>query len=53
MTLDEALIIANRMEDEGVVGTLGMAIRVLLKEYQEVDRRLDQYEYKVTTWGNE
>lgn len=35
MTLDEALIIAKRMEDEEVVGTLGMAIRVLLKEYQE------------------
>lgn len=35
MTLDEALIIAQRIEDDDVVGPVGMALRVLLKAYLE------------------
>lgn len=50
MTLEEAIVIAKRIEDDDVVGPVGMAIRVLLKEYQEVDRRLDHYEYKLGDW---
>lgn len=33
MTLDEAILIAQRIEDDDVVGPVGMAIRVLLKAW--------------------
>lgn len=49
MTLDEALIIANRMEDEGVVGTLGMAIRVLLKAYEN-EQQFRRSVYESDSW---
>lgn len=32
MTLEEALIIAQRMEEDGVCGPVGLALRVLLAE---------------------
>lgn len=35
MTLDEAILIAQRIEDDDVVGPVGMAIRVLLKNFLE------------------
>lgn len=39
MTLEEAMIIAQRMEEDGVCGPVGLALRVLLAE----NRRLIQY----------
>lgn len=34
MTLDEALIIAGRMEADEVISTSGMALRILLRAYE-------------------
>lgn len=50
MTLDEALIIAQRMEDDEVVGATGMALRVLLKAYTEA---IDYEEPPIGEYRNE
>lgn len=43
MTLDEAIVIAKRIEDDNVVGPVGMAIRVLLKAYEHEKQCADDY----------
>jgi hypothetical protein len=45
MTLDEALIIAQRIENDDVAGPVGMALRVLLKAYLEVESDLDGFKH--------
>ena len=45
MTLNEALIIAQRIEDDDVVGPVGMAIRVLLKDYRKLEDEFDSLQY--------
>ena len=42
MTLEEALLIAQRMEDDGVCGPVGLALRVLLAEYKNLLEMNDQ-----------
>lgn len=34
MTLEEALLIAQRMEDDRVCGPVGLALRAILAEYK-------------------
>lgn len=43
MTPYEAIIIAKRMRDDEVVGPVGMALRVLLEEYEQMDRDFSEY----------
>lgn len=43
MTPYEAIIIAKRMRDDEVVGPVGMALRVLLEEYERLDKEFSDY----------
>ena len=44
MTLEEAMIIAQRMEEDGVCGPVGLALRVLLAENKALNDLIKQLE---------
>lgn len=43
MTPYEAIIIAKRMRDDQVIGPVGLALRVLLEEYEKLDSEFSDY----------
>lgn len=47
MNLKQALEVADRLEDEGVVSTVALAMRLLAREYRNVKNERDLLDYRI------